>query len=180
MTSLTWKEQVDAKKQAKTGGKLAEKAAASSAVGVRINTNGWRSEGNASLFKLEVNDTMVAYYLAKKVQVGLKRSQTCTGFDFEFHPGHPTGYPIYVRMVGNEDSKSMTKFDTKNKSAPQLPVKKDMSDGDFVNFDKVTLSSTEKTNLQILIRDNWEFLQYMAKQIYEGEPKAKPPVLPVL
>ena len=169
MTSLTWKEQVDAKKQAKTGGKLAEKAAASSTVGVRINTNGWRSAGNAYLFKLEVNDTMVAYYLAKKGQVALTRSQTCQDFDFEFHPMHTTGYPIYVRMEGNDDSASMTKFDTKNKSAPKLPVKKDMSDGDFVNFDKVTLSSTEKTNLQILIRDNWEFLKYMAKRIYDDD-----------
>lgn len=169
MTSLSWKDQVAAKKQQKVNSKLEEKAKASSNVGVAVNTNGWRSSGNAYLFKLEVNDTMVAYYLGKKGQVALTRSQTCQDFDFEFHPMHTTGYPIYVRMVGNEDSSLMTKFDTKNKSAPKLPVKKDMSDGDFVNFDKVTLSSTEKTNLQILIRDNWEFLKYMAKRIYDDD-----------
>ena len=169
MTSLTWKEKVDASRQAKTESKLEEKGAASATVGKAVLTNGWRLLGNAYPFKLVVNETMVAYYLAKKGQVALTRPQTCQAFDFEFHPGHTTGYPIYVRMEGNDDTKSMTKFDTKNKSAPQLPVKKDMSDGDFVNFDKVTLSSTEKTNLQILIRDNWEFLKYMAKRIYDDD-----------
>ena len=153
-----WKQKVAAKREAKAGTKLQEKAQASANVGQKVNTGGWRSEGNAYLFKLEVNEPIVAYYLNKSGRAGLARTQICDEFDFEFHSMHPTGCPVYIRMVGNTDTKNMTKFDTKNKTGPQ-----------YVNSGKLDLSTGDLEELGLLIRDNWEFLSYMAKCAYEDD-----------
>jgi hypothetical protein len=169
VTTLSFKEQTAANRAAKqqTKSELAAKAKASSNTGQKINTSGFRSLGNAYLFKLTVQDPMAAYYL-KKSPVKLTRTQTCTKFDFEVHPMHTQGYPIYIRMVGNDDSSLMTKFDTKGKSAPQLAARGDgkKKTMDFHNLDKLELSSTELAEMERLIGDNYAFIQYLAEQVY--------------
>lgn len=170
MSGQTWKEKVAQKRGEKQKTKLEKQAAASSNVGQKINTQGWRTSGNAYLFQLEVNEKIVAYYLGKYGQALPSPQQTFT-YDFEFHPMHTTGNPVYIRMVGNDDTSLMTKFDTKNKSAPKLPKKGDRRNAaqDFHNLEKLTLNSTELAELEVLIKSNFAFLQYMAKCVYEED-----------
>jgi hypothetical protein len=166
-----WKEKVAAKKAEKTQTKLEAKASTASNTGVKVNTQGWRSSGNAYLFKLKLNETIVAYY-TKKGGKKLASPQKCDKFDFEFHPMHTTGNPIYIRMDGSEDNSLITKFDTKNK--PEAPKIEARGSGkkktyDFHNLEKLTLNSTEMTELELLIKNNYDLLQYMAKCAYEED-----------
>lgn len=165
MSGNDWKEKVALERKAKEDEKK-QKAKANANVAVKVSTTGWRSQGNGYLFKLTVDDIMVSYYL-KKLGKKLARTQNSDKFDFEFHPMHTTGCPVYIRMAGNTDNSLMTKFDTKNKSAPKVnPLK----NSDLHNSGKISeLSTAELIELQALIKDNFEFLQLMAKCIYEQD-----------
>lgn len=162
MSGKSWKDQVAEKRAAKQDEKTS-KAKANATTAVKVQTSGWRSYGNAWLFELKLNEPMVAHYL-QKGGMALARTQQCVDYDFEFHPMHTTGCPVYIRMKDNDDTSLMTKFDTRNKTAPQRGKK-----GDFHNLGKLTLTETQLTELVLLIKENFAFLQYMAQRVYEED-----------
>lgn len=148
-----WKAKQDAARAEKN--RLGQQARANAVVAQKINTTGWRFSGNALLIKLKVSDLTVSYYLNKMGQRALASTQSSDLYDFEFHPMHTTGNPVYIRMADNDENSNVPKFDTKNKTAPE-----------FVNAGKITLTNTQFDQLRQLIGDNWNFLSYVADQVY--------------
>jgi hypothetical protein len=93
--------------------------------------------------------------------------QTSDEFMFEFHPGHTTGYPIYIRPAGNTDSSNVPKIDTKNKFAYHYAAITDIA-----NDGKLTsaLSNTAQTELLAIIQAEWASLVTLARRYWEDSP----------
>ncbi len=96
-------------------------------------------------------------------------AQTSQNFVFEFHGGHITGNPIYVRVVGNKDNSNVPKFDTKNKVAASYTTYSSLANAgklDQAKKDK-DLKQTDLAEIGTLINRNWAFLQELARIYYE-------------
>ncbi|HEY0420874.1 MAG TPA: hypothetical protein VGC80_15265 [Acetobacteraceae bacterium] len=125
--------------------------------------------GNAVRFQLTATDPLIAHYVGTGL-ITVNHTQADLTYWFEFHPMHTTGNPVYIRMDGDESNKLMTKFDTKNKpNAPQWAdsSRKTNKEGDFANPEKVTLASTARSTMLVLISQNYANLQALAQQVYE-------------
>jgi len=112
------------------------------------------------------DDEVVIGNLKETERNGINTWQTSDDYTFEFHLGHGTGYPIYIRPEGNTDTSNLPKFDTKNKYAHNYS-----NIQSFANSGKLQneLSQKAQTDLLAVIRDNWDLLQTSSKRMWEGE-----------
>ena len=108
----------------------------------------------------QITQRLTATEIAKIVTV-----QKSTAYYFEFHSGHTTGYPIYVRPKGNSDKSNLPKFDTKNKSATDYKKYTDLANGQKLSG----LGQTVQTEIENIIKNNWKILQTFAQRYWDGE-----------
>src|SRR5512138_2841385 len=112
----------------------------------------------AVLFRFENDDPIVKGYLSSVRLHAVTTWQTTEEFSFEFHSGHLTGFPIYIRPATNRDSSNVPKMDTLNHDASDYA-----SIASFANSGKLgVLSNAAKTNLLAIVAQNWEALQELA------------------
>lgn len=120
----------------------------------------------AVLFSFESDDPIVTGYLSQARLNAVTTWQTEEDFRFEFHTGHLTGFPIYIRPATNRDGSNIPKMDTLNHQASDYSAIKD-----FANHEKLAvLSSAAKRNLLAIVRDNWEALQELASNYWQNRP----------
>lgn len=120
----------------------------------------------AILFRFDAEDEIVVAYLAAGVRHNIARWQTNDEYNFEFHTGHLTGNPIYIRPDGNTDSANVPKFDTLNHQAGDYAEIKS-----FANFEKLgRLSTRAKTDILAIISQNWAALQTLARNYWQLGP----------
>lgn len=117
------------------------------------------------LFRLVATDPLVTKYAAGATIVG---PQTSTGFSFEFHGGHETGNPVYVRIAGNTDKSNVPKFDTLNKTAAKYPTYSSLANAGRLDKAKKEkdLKNTDLDEISRLIRDNFATFQQIARGYY--------------
>ncbi|MEM7683379.1 MAG: hypothetical protein AAF293_01045 [Pseudomonadota bacterium] len=112
------------------------------------------------------NDDMVRDFLTGGEIASVKKWQTSGEFTFEFHGGHTTGDPVYVRPTGNTDNSNIPKFDTAEKFAHQYGTM-----FDFANDGKLraALSGPAQDELLGLLRDEWDTIKLVATRYWNDE-----------
>jgi hypothetical protein len=60
-------------------------------------------------FCFQSNDVMVLDYLSGGETTAVKRWQKSLEYTFEFHFGHDTGNPVYIRPNHNTDTSNLPK-----------------------------------------------------------------------
>jgi len=120
----------------------------------------------ADVFRFSSTDTLIAARLSITEIAAVTVWQSSYDYDFEFHNGHPTGYPIYVRPSGNTDTSNIPKFDTLNKSATNYnAISK------FANHTKLTsaLRNTAQQDILNVISNNWATLSLLATRWWTNQ-----------
>lgn len=120
----------------------------------------------AVLFKFKADDPIIQGYLPSNVRNAITIWQSSDEYDFEFHSGHLTGNPIYIRPAGNRDTSNVPKFDTQNKSASDYTAI-----SSFANGEKLTgLSTRAKNEILNIIQNNWAALSALARNYWVTGP----------
>ena len=118
------------------------------------------------LFRFDENDSVLQGYLSSVRLTAVTTWQTSHEFSFEFHSGHTTGHPIYVRPATNRDSSNVPKMDTINHSASDYD-----STAKFANGEKLSvLSNPAKANLLAIVEQNWDALKELATNYWTNSP----------
>lgn len=120
----------------------------------------------AVLFRFESDDPIVKGYLSTVRLNAITTWQTTDEFSLEFHSGHLTGFPIYVRPATNRDSSNVPKMDTLNHQASDYA-----EIAGFANAGKLAgLSTAAKNNLLAIVAQNWAALQELAANYWQNAP----------
>jgi hypothetical protein len=120
----------------------------------------------AVLFRFEADDEIIVAYLPANTRANVTHWQTSDEYNFEFHSGHLTGNPIYIRPDGNRDGSNVPKFDTLNKNASDYSTI-----GSFANSGKLDgLSNRAKNDILAIISNNWAALQALANNYWVMGP----------
>jgi hypothetical protein len=124
----------------------------------------------ADLFSFKATDPIVTKYLNATERAAVALCQTSTEYEFEFHTGHDTGNPIYVRPDGNTDKKNLPKFDTKNKTAASYHARNttSVSVNTLANGGKLAsaLGSAAQLEIETLISASWASLALLATRFW--------------
>lgn len=117
------------------------------------------------LFEFKANDPIVQRYLTPQERQLVTRWQTTTGWKFEFHGGHTTGYPVYVRPDGNTDKSNLPKMDTLNKGANDYRII-----DRFANSGKLkqSLGNQQQTDLLAIVAAEFATLALISSRYHTG------------
>lgn len=112
-------------------------------------------------------DQFVQDYLTGGEIAGVAHWQASGDYTFEFHGGHTTGYPIYIRPTGNTDHSNIPKVDTKN-----VYVGTYNTIADIANDGKLTaaLSIAAQAELIAIITNEWATLKTLAERFWTDSP----------
>lgn len=110
-------------------------------------------------FTFKKTNPMVVRYLTQPEIATITTEQASDAYVFEFHEGHDTGNPIYVRPDGNKDKSNLPKFDTKNKTASDYRTVGSLANGGKL---ETALKTRDKTDLINVIQNNWALLSKIA------------------
>jgi hypothetical protein len=116
-------------------------------------------------FRVVATDPIVTKYNRGNL---IALAQVSTNFVFEFHGGHETGNPVYVRVDGNKDNSNVPKFDTKNKTAANYTSYSKLANSgklDQAKKDK-DLTNADLTEITNLVVNNFAFFQQLASDYY--------------
>src|SRR6266481_9312768 len=108
-------------------------------------------------FCFQPNDKTVQDYLAVG-EVSAVVWQTSEEYTFEFHFGHETGNPVYIRPKRNEDQSNLPKIDTKNKVKFQYKSIDKISNGLKL---KQQLSPKAQTDIINVLQNSWDKFQLL-------------------
>lgn len=128
----------------------------------------------ADKFRFDGTDAIVTTYLTIAEIANVAYWQASYDYDFEFHTGHTTGNPIYIRITGNRDTSNVPKFDTLNKNASDYTAI-----ANFANGEKLK-RLTQQAQLDVLavIANNWAILSSLANRYWiTGPPRVVAPVV---
>jgi hypothetical protein len=106
-------------------------------------------------FLWQEDDETVRAHLNQAERNQVPRWQQSTTYKFEFHNGHNTGEPIYVRRNNTVGGKNLTKFDTLNHDT-----------GVMVNDNKLTVQ--QKSEVEAILRDSWAQLKLFAHRYHNS------------
>jgi hypothetical protein len=118
-------------------------------------------------FAWKSDDDLVSSYLTAGERSAITRWQQSVAYVFEFHPGHTTGNPIYVRPVGNTDKSNLPKFDTLNCMAAMYDDINKFSNGAKL---RQQLNNAAQTDLVQVVTTEWDKLQELARRYWNNEP----------
>ncbi|MEL7468884.1 MAG: hypothetical protein AAFN27_10550 [Pseudomonadota bacterium] len=115
------------------------------------------------------DDEMVKMYLDGGERGAVTTWQASAEYVFEFHGGHTTGNPVYIRPTGNSDKANIPKVDTLNKYAHQYT-----SITDVANDGKLTgaLSSGAQDEIVDIIQNEWYHFKLMITRFWNDDPVA--------
>jgi len=143
--------------------------------------------GNALLWKFTANDAVVQRYLNTAERNAVTAWQNANlPIRFEFHPGHTTGEPLYIRVDGNADNANVPKVDTKDASASDFAANLES----LSNYQKLVggnlkgkkvgalLSQGDATTLRVLLNTEFDNLQLIAHRYWNNEDPPADPTAP--
>ncbi len=121
-------------------------------------------------FPFQANNDLVQKYLNQIERKDVTTWQKSDEWVFEFHTGHKTGNPIYVRPKGNKDTSNLPKFDTTNKEASDYSACSKLANGGKLiqQQKKGGLSKKDQEELESIITDSWDALSLLAKRYWSG------------
>jgi hypothetical protein len=120
----------------------------------------------ADLFKLNANDTLVKKYLTQAERGQIQFAHTSDAWSFEFHGGHETGTPFYIRPKDCNVNSNLTKFDTHTLTGTQLQY----DAGKIKNGGHVDkMKKADKELLFTVVSNNWGRLCTLAKRFKGGD-----------
>lgn len=116
-------------------------------------------------YEFKAGDPMIIGHLRAPEIADINTWQVNTEYTLEFHQGHATGYPIYIRPNGCGDTSNIPKIDTRNKFATDYNTI-----GKIANSEKLGgLSNGAKTEILAIIANEWAVLQKLSQRIWDGE-----------
>ncbi|HET8728160.1 MAG TPA: hypothetical protein VFO41_11660, partial [Alphaproteobacteria bacterium] len=116
-------------------------------------------------FLFQADDPVVLAYLRQPEINRVGRWQTSNAYTFEWHDGHPTGHPLYIRPDGNGDNSNIPKVDTRNKTAAHYP---DINA--IPNSDKLGgLRERDRAEILAIIHEEWDIFAELARRIWEND-----------
>ncbi len=114
------------------------------------------------------NNNQVVMNHLNRIERQAMNEQKSSEYEFEFHDGHDTGYPIYIRPTHTEAQKwnsNIPKIDTKNNDSSKFNDIKDITN--WVKLDKYIKTNGKKEILTIIQKD-WKKLELFAKRFWTG------------
>lgn len=117
-------------------------------------------------FTFDRNDPIVRAHLTATEIGTVTHWQQNTEYMFEWHPGHGTGYPLYVRPRQNTTKSNLPKFDTLNHTGAEFRNITDLSNGNVLRRD---LGNAAQQELLTLIQNEWDALSTLAERMWKGE-----------
>lgn len=120
-------------------------------------------------FNWVASDATLANELSSQDRLSIKVQQKrVADWTFEFHEGHITGNPVYIRPAGCKVKSNLTKMDTKNIPLSTYLVKEKFSFNKLANPEHViSLQKAIKDDMDDVITANYGLLQTAAKNYYE-------------
>jgi hypothetical protein len=112
-------------------------------------------------FNFQDNDPVVMDNLTSGEVKAVKTWQKSEEYTLEFHDGHDTGNPIYVRPTGNNENSNLPKMDTKNKSADSYKLITSFANGAKLNG---ALKNRGKADLLAIVANEWATLSVLESQ----------------
>ena len=141
--------------------------------------------GNALVWKFTATDPVVMRYMNTQERNAVTAWQAATlPIRFEFHPGHATGEPIYIRVDGATDNSNVPKVDTKTGSATDFGKNLES----LSNYQKLVggvlqgkkygaaLGQGSATALRVLLNTQFNNLQLIAHRYWNNEDPPPDPV----
>jgi hypothetical protein len=116
-------------------------------------------------YRFRRDDPIIVGHLRQPEIHDVTTWQASDEYTLEFHPGHPTGYPIYIRPNNCGAKSNLPKIDTRNKFAADYATINQIANSEKLG----TLSNAAKDDLLAVIRDEWDTLQKLSVRIWEGE-----------
>lgn len=120
-------------------------------------------------FQFNGRDALVLTYLTQAERGRILGPQATDAWTFEFHPGHETGTPIYMRPKGCTVSSNLTKIDTRTMQGTLLAY----DAGRVVNNEVIERSckmkSGDKTAMFTVLQNNWALLADLAHRYKNGD-----------
>jgi hypothetical protein len=114
-------------------------------------------------FEFKEDDPSIIEKLNEVERGAVQTWQTSDNYVFEFHTGHDTGYPLYIRPVNNRDKSNLPKFDTRNHTGDDYPSILDLANGQKLNN---ALGNLDKTEILNLISTEWTTLALLAQRFW--------------
>ena len=120
----------------------------------------------ATLFKMVTTDPLIQTYLTVAERGQINPQQAGDTWDFEFHGGHETGTPFYIRPAGNKVTHNLSKFDTHTLDDRPLTYSAD----NMVNSEHVEkMKGAAKTHLYAVVSGNWGLLCTVSRRFKRGD-----------
>jgi len=116
-------------------------------------------------YEFKADDPMVIGHLRAPEIADVQTWQVNTEYTFEFHLGHGTGYPIYIRPNGCGDTSNIPKIDTLNKFATSYDKISKIANSEKLGG----LSNNARAEILAIIANEWGVLQELSKRIWDGE-----------
>lgn len=129
----------------------------------------------ADPFDFVNTDLIVTTYLTQGERANIAVWQVSGEYHFEFHNGHPTGRPIYIRPDGNTEGANIPKFDTLNRTAANYNAITKFANGTKL---RDALSNGAQAEILNIIANNWAVLSLLATRWWTNT--IPPPPVPVI
>jgi hypothetical protein len=117
-------------------------------------------------FKMIATDPLIQTYLTIAERGQINPQQAGDTWDFEFHGGHETGTPLYIRPNGNKATHNLTKFDTHTIDGQPLAY----NAGNIINPEHVdAMKSAARNHLYAVVAGNWGLLRTVSWRFKRGD-----------
>lgn len=119
-----------------------------------------------TLFKMVATDAVLQTYLTLAERNSIRPSQRGDAWNFEFHGGHETGTPFYIRPDGCGVNRNLSKFDTHTRDGTRLAYAADnMRNQEHVE----AMSKANRDHLYEVVSGNWILLAAVSKRFPAGD-----------
>ena len=116
-------------------------------------------------FQFKEDDALIRTKLNPTEIGAVKIWQVSDKYEFEFHTGHDTGFPLYIRPANNKDRSNLPKFDTLNKTGASYTQIEDLANGAKL---KNELDSVARAEILNLLKNEWTTLSLLADRFWRG------------
>ena len=131
-----------------------------------------KTAASAENFKFAANDPVVIANLSTAEIADVDNWQTSTQYLMEFHEGHETGYPIYIRPVKGlkKTESNIPKANTKNVASGTYSSLAQLENGEKLT---ANLKTDAQSDLLAILTNEWDTLVILARRYWTNE---EPPV----
>lgn len=119
-----------------------------------------------TLFKMVSTDPVVQRYLTLAERGRINPAQLGDAWNFEFHGGHETGTPFYIRPRDCTVKSNLSKFDTHTRELVRL----EYAAGNLRNKEHVAaMGKADRDHLYAVLAGNWALLADLSRRFVAGD-----------